>query len=74
MMFPSLPNSWLIELPYWFKIGFCPKFREFNRHELQKIILCDVRFNPHKVTLREVTLHEVMSHQCDYSLLNIFLL
>ena len=31
-----------------------------------KVTLLEVRFNPHKVTLREM-----MSHQCDYSLLDI---
>ena len=34
---------------------------------LVKSSLCEVRFNP-----REITLFEVMSHQCDYSLFDVF--
>ena len=38
--------SWLIELPYWFKAGFCLKFWEFRIHNMKNIILGEARFNP----------------------------
>ena len=34
------------ELPDWFKVTFCPIFLEFTSRNMQKIILCEVRFNP----------------------------
>ena len=40
---------------------------------LVKSSLCEMRLNTREVTFCEVTLHEVMSHQCDYSLLHISL-
>ena len=36
---------------------------------LVKFILCEMRFGP-----REVTLREVMSHQCDYLLPDIYII
>ena len=39
---------------------------EVKKTILVKSNLCEVRFNP-----REMILREVMSHQCDYSLLDI---
>ena len=32
---------------------FCLKFREFIARNMQKIIFCDVRFNPHLVRLNQ---------------------
>ena len=42
---------YLVELPYWFKIGCCVIFHEFFPRQTQKITLCEVRFNPLGVKL-----------------------
>ena len=40
---------WFVELPYWFKADFCLKFWEYYACRVKKIILYEVRFNPHEV-------------------------
>ena len=44
---------WLIELPFWFKAGFCLKFWEFCIHNMKNIILGEARFNPCVVRLSQ---------------------
>ena len=41
----------IIELPYWFKVTFFPKFWEFIPLVTQNTILHEMRFNPWKVRL-----------------------
>ena len=42
---------WLLEVPYWFNSSLPSTFWEFCPCQMQKIILCAVRFNLRKVRL-----------------------
>ena len=59
-------KNWDLKILWVFS---CPVQSDVKKIILVKSSLCKVRFNP-----CEVTFSEVMSHQCNYSLVDIYLL